>query len=59
MPNCFKCKAQIGFKKDPQGKWYPTDPDGRDHRDTCQYAEKWRRENVVEKKVQREITEFA
>ncbi len=32
---CYKCGGKIAFKKLPNGKWCPTEPDGSDHWDAC------------------------
>ena len=32
---CRKCGLPLGFKKLPNGKWCPTNPDGSDHWDLC------------------------
>lgn len=32
---CRKCNLPLSFKKLPNGKWYPTNPDGTEHWDLC------------------------
>lgn len=34
-PLCNKCGLEIGFRRLPNGKWCPTNPDGSDHWDLC------------------------
>jgi hypothetical protein len=48
--NCNKCWLPIRFKKLPNGKYCPTNPDGSDHWDKCSAAQFKRsgRPNVVE-----------
>lgn len=37
---CKKCGLELGWKKLPNGKWCPTNPDGSDHWDLCRETQR-------------------